>query len=370
MDKTDSLSDIIALNSTRTLNDPDNNNIGLLWNLSGESRTFDILDGRLSKLEHSSRCSGEHPVAIVSERQLELVSFPVDDHIKPSAALINKALHARANMIGHVQLSGNEAEITSGFAGAEGNLIWFNTGECDLLLRLSTGCVSQSIILKPGFGFCLGRKEKLTRVFLSSINRVVDKFHEAESPVHRPHAMFFGCDRGDQMTWLDELNSDVQDTQFIKMSNGLGRRKMKRMKESDLLNRLGIQSKNIRRNQIRIAPMRGSNMPPDLLAGKVVEVEKWVQDTLRCVKSKALPKSFNVTPRKEQPQVGHPFDVLWVDSDFDDELWDNEVMWDIRFMGSKLDKFPGFPVELSYIREKLYMTRDGISERGRGPRMD
>ena len=47
--------------------------------------------------------------------------------------------------------------------------------------------------------------------------------------------------------------------------------------------------------------------------------------------------------------------------------WDDEVMWDIRYllMGSKLDKIPGFPAGLNDIREKLYISRDGSSERDR-----
>ena len=77
-------------------------------------------------------------------------------------------------------------------------------------------------------------------------------------------------------------------------------------------------------------------------------------------------------PRLEQPRVGDPFHVLWVDFEFDDTQWDDEVMWDIRYllMGSKLDKQPGFPAELFDIRENLYITRDGISERGRRPVLD
>ena len=70
--------------------------------------------------------------------------------------------------------------------------------------------MSQSIILEPGFGFCLGKKEKFTRAFLSWANRAVDKFHNDEASAIRPQAMFFGCDRGDNMCWLDELNSEVQ----------------------------------------------------------------------------------------------------------------------------------------------------------------
>ena len=53
--------------------------------------------------------------------------------------------------------------------------------------------------------------------------------------------------------------------------------------------------------------------------------------------------------------------------DFDENMWDDEVMWDIRYllMGSKLDKLPGFPPELRGVQGKLYISRDSISERKR-----
>ena len=42
-------------------------------------------------------------------------------------------------------------------------------------------------------------------------------------------------------------------------------------------------------------------------------------------------------------------------------------MWDIRYllMGSKLGKIPGFPPELEEVRGKIFISRDGHSERGR-----
>ena len=57
--------------------------------------------------------------------------------------------------------------------------------------------------------------------------------------------------------------------------------------------------------------------------------------------------------------------MLWVKFVFDNEKWDDEVMWDIRYliMGSKLNKLPGFPRELNELRMKLFVSRDGISER-------
>ena len=47
-------------------------------------------------------------------------------------------------------------------------------------------------------------------------------------------------------------------------------------------------------------------------------------------------------------------------------------MWDIRYllMGSKLNKISGFPNDLNDVREKLYISRDGFSERERGVRRD
>ena len=64
--------------------------------------------------------------------------------------------------------------------------------------------------------------------------------------------------------------------------------------------------------------------------------------------------------------------MLWVKFVFDNEKWDDEVMWDIRYliMGSKLNMLPGFPRELNGLRSKLFVSRDGISERKRVVRKD
>ena len=45
---------------TRIIKGPEDNSIGLLWNLSSENVTFEVLDEYLAKLEHSSRTSNEH----------------------------------------------------------------------------------------------------------------------------------------------------------------------------------------------------------------------------------------------------------------------------------------------------------------------
>ena len=113
--------------------------------------------------------------------------------------------------------------------------------------------------------------------------------------------------------------------------------------------------------------MRGSNICSGLLSEKIENVKSWIKDMLSRARLSAQPSGFTVVAGKEKPQVGEPFDVLWVKFEFDDGMWDDEVMWDIRYllMGSKLNKLRGFPLELEDIREKLYISRDGISERRR-----
>ena len=377
--KWDKLSKVMKLDSNRSIKCDDDHDIGLLWNLSNMTDCFKVIDRELATLNHASRGGCEHPMVIMSKNHLEIGSFPLVEDVESKLSDINKAFHVDTNMVDHVVVPQKEVDISAGFAGVKGNLIWFNSGETDLMFRLVGDKVTKSIVLEPGFGFCVGKRDRYIRVLLFSFVRASDKFQGPEVNSFISHALFFGSDAGDEGSWLCELN--VED-QAVEWSNHEGKfshdkkkwnnRKRWRMKDSDRISRLGIESKNFRRNQIRIAPMRGSDMPLDLLAGKIVEVEKWVRDTLRCVKSGALPKTFNVTSRKEHPPVGDPFDIFWVDFDFNDELWDDEVMWDIRYllMGSKFDKLPGFPFEIYDIREKLYVTRDGISERERGPRMD
>ena len=115
--------------------------------------------------------------------------------------------------------------------------------------------------------------------------------------------------------------------------------------------------------------MRGSDLQRNFLAGKIAEVEKWVRircDVLILVYCQRL---------STLSSAGATTDCHFMFYGLTLSLtirWDEELMWDIRYllMGSKLDKQPGFPTELYDVREKLYITRDGISERGRGPSLD
>ena len=140
--------------------------------------------------------------------------------------------------------------------------------------------------------------------------------------------------------------------------------KRHKVKVNDRYARLGVQVKNTDRNLIRIAPMRRTDFPEGLLKKKIEVVKGWIKNTLGQAKLNPLPKDFSVFHGMERPHVGNPFEVLRVKFDFNENMWDDEVMWDIRYllMGSKLDKLPGFPSELRNVRDKLYISRDGMSE--------
>ena len=367
------MEEVVNFKSTCSLGDETDSNMGLLWNLSTKGDCFRILNSELGKLSHASRRSGEHPMVIMSRRQLEVASFPVKEQIELSWAELNEEVKSKTNMVGHIVVPQEEVDVTAGFAGALGNLFWFNSGQCDLLLRLITGKVVKSIVLAPGFGFSMGKRERYTKVFLSSFDKAVNKFVEEDGCKLLAHAIFLGCDMGDQGSWLEELNTKIQAVEYkLKVSSPSNEQAKKLTKDNNRNRRLGIKLKNPKRSWIRIAPVKDSNIKPGLLSEKVREVDRWIHDTLGKIRSNALPKKFSVVSAKEIPRVGDPFDVLWVKFEFDDSLWDDEVMWDIRYllMGSKLDKILGFPHSLRDIREKLFISRDGISERVHRGRWD
>ena len=264
---------------------------------------------------------------IMSERQLEIGSFPFVEQVESTLARFNDEVQAETNMVGHIFVEEDEVEVTAGFAGAKGNLMWFNSGKTDLLCRLVTGKLSKSVVLEPGYGFCLGKRERYTKVYLSSFERASHKFSEdVEMLSCMGHALFFGCDSAERKSWLKELDSKKPAAEYQKMVRLLCGNRSRIELEKERNFRLGVEVSNIRRNQIRIAPVMGSNLGKGLLSEKILGFEKWIKDTLSQVKSAALPSEFTIQPVVENPQVGEPFDVLWVKFEFDDNVWDDEVI--------------------------------------------
>ena len=360
------LSEVMKLDSNRSIRDDDDQNIGLVWNLSNMSTCFKTLDEELVNLMHASRGGSEHPLVIMSTRQLEIGSFPVVGSVETEWAELNKAFKVQTNMVGHIVVPQKEVEITAGFAGARGNLLWFNSGETDLMLRLMGEKVSKSIVLEPGFGFCIGKMERDIKIFLSSFNRASDRFLMAEQNT-AAHALFFSTDIGDKGSWLCELNANLSDLSRDCSGGVVSRDGGSFAKPKERNHRLGVVLKNTQRNWIRIAPVKGSNLQQGLLKGKISEVERWIKDTLGQATIGSVPDNFSVVSAWEIPKIGEPFEILWAKFNINEDLWSDEVMWDIRYllMGSKLNKIAGFPEKLNDIRGKLYISRDGFSERGR-----
>ena len=185
---------------------------------------------------------------------------------------------------------------------------------------------------------------------------------DADSAPQRAHAMFFGCDRGDKESWRGALNCAAP---------GEGPRKpykdgtnIKKEEGAKRYHRLGVKPRNHKWNHIRIAPVKDCSMKKDFLLDKVDIVEKWIRNSLSQAKLNPTPIKFTVTKEIEQPQIGKPFEVLWAKFQFEDSNWNDEVMWDIRYllMGSKMDRLPGFPSELIGVRDCIYISRDSVSE--------
>ena len=113
--------------------------------------------------------------------------------------------------------------------------------------------------------------------------------------------------------------------------------------------------------------MKGCDMPRGFPSQNIEAVRKWIKNSTSQAKLDPKPINSSVVKATEKPQVGDPFEVLWVEFGFGEEMWNDEVMWDIRYllMGSKMDKLPGFPSALKCVREMIYISRDGESERRR-----
>ena len=114
-----------------------------------------------------------------------------------------------------------------------------------------TGEEAQSIIIEKGFGFCLGKREKFTRVFLSPVSRARDLFAGDGKDVCLSRAMFFGCDRGDKESWRGALNCAAPGE--VPRLPGKDSTNMEKEDGAERYRRLGVEPMNNKRNHIRIA---------------------------------------------------------------------------------------------------------------------
>ena len=178
----------------------------------------------------------------------------------------------------------------------------------------------------------------------------------------RGSAIFFGISSGIE-SWLDELN--VENPSILYKQPNFQNQWNEFVKERN--RRLGIEPINNRINSIRIAPMKGSELQPGMLAKKVDCFRDWITSTLLRAKLSSVHKGVSIVPSLEKPRDGDRFGILWAEFKFEEESWDDQVIWDIRYllMGSKLGRIPWFPAELEEIRGKIFISRDGYSERDR-----
>ena len=153
------LVNVMKLECTRELSTNEVNNLGLIWNLSGKFEAFKSIDEHMSKLNHACRKSGEHPVAILSDSEWDTVSYPIQGYIKGFVDKAKDAICFDSDIIGHLAVNGEtEVEISSGFAGVKGNLLWFNSGDISITVRLVIAGKSKLILIPPGFGFLFGKR--------------------------------------------------------------------------------------------------------------------------------------------------------------------------------------------------------------------
>ena len=167
------------------------------------------------------------------------------------------------------------------------------------------------------------------KAILSTFIKAEDLFTSRDVAPQRAHALFFGFDGGDQDSWRGALNSKSPAKEY---GENIWRDKGGLAEMKERFHRLGIEPRNNRRNQIRIAPMMGSDIKKGCLSEKIEFVRKWICDTLSQAKLNLTLTNFSIVEEIEKPQSGDPFEVLWVKFEFEENMWDDEVMRDIRYL--------------------------------------
>ena len=133
----------------------------------------------------------------------------------------------------------------------------------------------------------------------------------------RPHAMFYGHDGGDSDSWRGLLNSTKQAEEY----KGLGKpHRSHTVEVNNRYARLGVKVWNNHRNLIRMARMKGSDFPEDLLSKNIDVIKGWIRSTLDQAKLNPLPKDFSIVNGMERPYNGDPFYVLRVKFNFDEGM--------------------------------------------------
>ena len=80
----------------------DDEKSGMLWNLEDNIQELKCWDRWLANMKHSSRDGVESPVAMISKKEWETMSCPLNESLKFSLANINETLFLNCNLVGHL----------------------------------------------------------------------------------------------------------------------------------------------------------------------------------------------------------------------------------------------------------------------------
>ena len=80
----------------------DDEKAGMLWNLEDNIQELKCWDRWLANMKHSSRDGVESPVAMISKKEWETMSCPLNESLKFSLANINETLFLNCNLVGHL----------------------------------------------------------------------------------------------------------------------------------------------------------------------------------------------------------------------------------------------------------------------------
>ena len=118
----------------------------------------------------------------------------------------------------------------------------------------------------------------------------------------------------------------------------------------DRLHRLGHPLKW--KASIRIAPLKDSGLPLNILESKVPLIEKWLTNLKGLKSDLPLPEIESVSSKWEIPRDGDRVKIVRICFKTETGIG---IMKDLMY-GSKLNLVEGFPEELETLRDKIYVS--------------
>ena len=303
----------------------DKNMVGIALKTDNMSESLQKLRATIMGLTTNN----EHPFFSLAkgEGKCQELRFPstlerLPEPLIQSLSLIDRELgKPGVNMVGLLTIPAGETNVSKLLHKSPTNVIWVNVGDSPLLVKVKTRDKTRSMLLNPGLAIAIGKEHSVS---LCTIFWNVGDLFLSDPKRYQPYALCLTPGDKTPGSWLNALNPGIEekilkkhqsdremsvdnfeDTPHILKESDPDLPKVQRNHAGSIrerLERLGVPLKY--QSSIRVAPIKGSGLPPCFLESKVTEIVSWLRNLKQLKADLPLPEITSVTPSWETPREG------------------------------------------------------------------